>query len=396
MANDMKYLSAEEEAKLLKPIDEYIGKIQKQIDALRKDGSDKVQELKTHISLVRENKNYTKEEQAEIIRKDKEQMVKAKETEAANKDKVSKLIAEAEDYLKAHFKKDYYDKVAASCAAQKEQENAEYRKVREELKKEHESSLAKLSDKQEIKDEKYVYKNRLYDAQMLHESKLQEILKLIIENTNYMENVVAEVDGSVVKSNDSASDLSAMTEELSATMQDVGLAVNTINDNADNILKDVEIIATKSDDINQFSKEMKANAEKIESDARYNMVQTGEKVGNILDVLNKAIEDSKSVDQVNNLTNDILNISSQTNLLALNASIEAARAGEAGKGFAVVADEIRQLADSSRETANKIQSINSVVVAAVNNLSDNANNLVSYLQQTILPEFQTFVDGGVR
>lgn len=226
--------------------------------------------------------------------------------------------------------------------------------------------------------------------------KLQEILKLIIENTNYMENVVAEVDGSVVKSNDSASDLSAMTEELSATMQDVGLSVNTINDNADNILKDVEIIATKSDDINQFSKEMKANAEKIESDARYNMVQTGEKVGNILDVLNKAIEDSKSVDQVNNLTNDILNISSQTNLLALNASIEAARAGEAGKGFAVVADEIRQLADSSRETANKIQSINSVVVAAVNNLSDNANNLVSYLQQTILPEFQTFVDGGLK
>lgn len=226
--------------------------------------------------------------------------------------------------------------------------------------------------------------------------KLQEILKLIIENTNYMENVVAEVDGSVVKSNDSASDLSAMTEELSATMQDVGLSVNTINDNADNILKDVEIIATKSDDINQFSKEMKANAEKIESDARYNMVKTSEKVGNILDVLNKAIEDSKSVDQVNNLTNDILNISSQTNLLALNASIEAARAGEAGKGFAVVADEIRQLADSSRETANKIQSINSVVVAAVNNLSDNANNLVSYLQQTILPEFQTFVDGGVK
>jgi len=226
--------------------------------------------------------------------------------------------------------------------------------------------------------------------------KLQEILKLIIENTNYMENVVAEVDGSVVKSNDSASDLSAMTEELSATMQDVGLSVNTINDNADNILKDVEIIATKSDDINQFSKEMKANAEKIESDARYNMVQTSEKVGNILDVLNKAIEDSKSVDQVNNLTNDILNISSQTNLLALNASIEAARAGEAGKGFAVVADEIRQLADSSRETANKIQSINSVVVAAVNNLSDNANNLVSYLQQTILPEFQTFVDDGVK
>mgnify|MGYP000207186313 CR=1 FL=1 len=193
--------------------------------------------------------------------------------------------------------------------------------------------------------------------------KLQEILKLIIENTNYMENVVAEVDGSVVKSNDSASDLSAMTEELSATMQDVGLSVNTINDNADNILKDVEIIATKSDDINQFSKEMKANAEKIESDARYNMVQTGEKVGNILDVLNKAIEDSKSVDQVNTLTNDILNISSQTNLLALNASIEAARAGEAGKGFAVVADQIGKLAaDSAKSAVNTRDLIDKTLV----------------------------------
>ena len=92
--------------------------------------------------------------------------------------------------------------------------------------------------------------------------KLQGILKLIIENTNLMEGVVEAVDKSVAASNDSASDLSAMTEELSATMQDVGLSVNTINDNADNILKDVEIIATKSDDINQFSKEMKANAEK--------------------------------------------------------------------------------------------------------------------------------------
>lgn len=226
--------------------------------------------------------------------------------------------------------------------------------------------------------------------------KLQHILKLIIENTNYMENVVADVDVSVTQSNDSASDLSAMTEELSATMQDVGLSVNAINNNAEDIRNDVELIASKSDDINQFSKEMKSNAEKIESDARYNMSQTSEKVGNILDVLNKAIEDSKSVDQVNNLTNDILNISSQTNLLALNASIEAARAGEAGKGFAVVADEIRQLADSSRETANKIQSINSIVVTAVNNLSDNANNLVSYMQQTILPEFEMFVDSGVK
>ena len=226
--------------------------------------------------------------------------------------------------------------------------------------------------------------------------KLQQILKMIIENTNHMENVVREVGESVATSNDSATDLSAMTEELSATMQDVGHSVSVINNNTENVRGDVEMIAHKSGEINEFSKEMKANADKMESDARNNMDKTNETIGIILEGLGKAIEDSHSVGQVTSLTDEILNISSQTNLLALNASIEAARAGEAGKGFAVVADEIRGLADSSRETANRIQQINSVVVAADNNLSDNANELVGYIQNAILPEFEAFVESGVK
>ena len=169
-----------------------------------------------------------------------------------------------------------------------------------------------------------------------------------------------------------------------------------INNNTENVRGDVEMIAHKSSEINEFSKEMKANADKMESDARNNMDKTNETIGIILEGLGKAIEDSHSVGQVTSLTDEILNISSQTNLLALNASIEAARAGEAGKGFAVVADEIRGLADSSRETANRIQQINSVVVAAVNNLSDNANELVGYIQNAILPEFEAFVESGVK
>lgn len=226
--------------------------------------------------------------------------------------------------------------------------------------------------------------------------KLQQILKMIIENTNHMENVVREVGESVATSNDSATDLSAMTEELSATMQDVGHSVSVINNNTENVRGDVEMIAHKSGEINEFSKEMKANADKMESDARNNMDKTNETIGIILEGLGKAIEDSHSVGQVTSLTDEILNISSQTNLLALNASIEAARASEAGKGFAVVADEIRGLADSSRETANRIQQINSVVVAAVNNLSGNANELVGYIQNAILPEFEAFVESGVK
>lgn len=175
MANDIRCLSIEDEAKLLAPIDEYIGKIQEQIDALRVDGSDRVQALKTHIALTKEDKNYTKQERQEIIRKDKEQLEKAKEIEKKNKDKVSGLIADAESYLGAHYKNDYYRKVVESCAAATKAENAEYEGILERLKAEHTKALSELKDRQEIKDEKYVYKNRLYDAQMMHESKLQEI-----------------------------------------------------------------------------------------------------------------------------------------------------------------------------------------------------------------------------
>lgn len=226
--------------------------------------------------------------------------------------------------------------------------------------------------------------------------KLQNILKLIIENTNEMRVVVQEVQESVRTSNDSASDLSAVTEELAATMQEVGNSAGTINRNVDSVRGEVDTIADKSNSINDYSKEMKENADKMENNAKSTMQETGTKVQEILNVLNQAIEDSKSVDQVNSLTNEILSISSQTNLLALNASIEAARAGEAGKGFAVVADEIRQLADSSRETANRIQEINVVVTNAVHNLAGNANNLVEYLNESILPEFGNFVESGVQ
>ena len=224
--------------------------------------------------------------------------------------------------------------------------------------------------------------------------KLQSIMKMIIENSRKLEEVVSEVQQSVRTSNDSASDLSAVTEELSATMQEVGHSATIINQNADSVRSEVEMIADKSSSINDYSKKMKENADKMELDARTNMKETSTKVQEILEVLNQAIEDSKSVEQVNGLTNDILKISSQTNLLALNASIEAARAGEAGKGFAVVADEIRQLASSSRQTANRIQEINSVVINAVHNLAGHSNNLVEYMTDSILPEFENFVSSG--
>ena len=224
--------------------------------------------------------------------------------------------------------------------------------------------------------------------------KLQDIFKTIIHNSKRMETVVNEVRESVMTSNSSVSDLSALTEELSATMQEMSDNASLINSNTESVAGEVNQIAERTTEINNYTKEMKGHADSMESAARSNMESTGTKVNEILEVLNRAIEDSNSVNQVNSLTDDILNIASQTNLLALNASIEAARAGDAGRGFAVVATEISQLAAASQEAANRIQQINSVVTQAVHNLADNANGLVQYMNESILPQFEEFVTAG--
>ena len=175
MAENSVIISAEEEAKLLKPIDEYVEKIQKKIDALRVDGSDKVNDLKNQIAIAKENKNLSKAQRDKIIENSKKELENAKKVEANNKEEIKKLIAEAEDYLAKHYKKDYYDVVNNSCKAAKAEENSRYEKVKADLKSEHQKKIASLKDAEEIKAEKYVLKNKLFDAQMAHESKIQEI-----------------------------------------------------------------------------------------------------------------------------------------------------------------------------------------------------------------------------
>ena len=175
MAENSVIISAEEEAKLLKPIDEYVEKIQKKIDALRVDGSDKVNDLKNQIAIAKENKNLSKAQRDKIIENSKKELENAKKVEADNKEEIKKLIAEAEDYLAKHYKKDYYDVVNNSCKAAKAEENSRYEKVKADLKSEHQKKIASLKDAEEIKAEKYVLKNKLFDAQMAHESRIQEI-----------------------------------------------------------------------------------------------------------------------------------------------------------------------------------------------------------------------------
>lgn len=175
MANIDKILSYEEEQELLQPIDSYVGEIQRQINALRADGTDRVIALNNHIAIVKENANYTKEEKKAIIASDNEELAKAKAVEAQNKAAISALIKDAVSYLDKNFDSAYYTPVAQSCKLQKAAEETRYAEELAELKRQHAAELAKLTDQGEIKDEKYVYKNRQFDAKLKHDSTLQEI-----------------------------------------------------------------------------------------------------------------------------------------------------------------------------------------------------------------------------
>ena len=174
MAND-RILTAEQEMKLRQPIDDYIGKIQAQIDGLRKDGTDQVVAIQNTIDGVKRDRSLTKGEREDRLGELRRQLEKAKAVEAKNKDEVSKLIDQGVSYLKEHFDKEYYQPVKESCAQEKVKAKEKYDKKIADLAKEHQEIVSKLSAHQEIKDENYVYKNRRFDAKMELEKDYQAI-----------------------------------------------------------------------------------------------------------------------------------------------------------------------------------------------------------------------------
>lgn len=168
-------LTAEQEMKLRQPIEDYVGKIQGKIDGLRADGTDKVLSLQNQMDRVKKDRSLTSQEKEAETAKLRAGLDKAKSVEAQNKDEIVKLISDAEAYLTAHFDKEYYQPVKESCEKEKAAAKEKYQRKISQLGQEHQASLAKLTDHQEIKDEKYVYKNRLFDAKMELEKDLQQI-----------------------------------------------------------------------------------------------------------------------------------------------------------------------------------------------------------------------------
>ncbi len=198
---------------------------------------------------------------------------------------------------------------------------------------------------------------------------------------------VSSADGNIM-------DVSATMEELAAGMTEMASTAAHISTQTDVISNSMEDIAKQAGGGSDMAKDIKSRALKLKEEGIASKEKTNKMAAEIQESVKDSVAKSKDVERINQLTGDILNISSQTNLLALNASIEAARAGEAGRGFAVVADEIRVLADSSKNTANNIQAISLDVTNSVQQLADNANRMIDFILNVVMPDYDVLVNIG--
>lgn len=221
---------------------------------------------------------------------------------------------------------------------------------------------------------------------------LQGIMTSVQNATDQLNDAVGAVSEGADSADENVSNVSAAAEELAASMQEVTATIQQLANGCEEILTEIRSMNT---DANDSSKEMmnkKRQADINRGKAENAKVEMTEKFSQMDESVRKAVEESKSVNKIQELTNNILSIATQTNLLALNASIEAARAGEAGRGFAVVADEIRQLADDSRETANSIQEISNLVIGAVGDLANNATGMIDFVGSNVVSDYDSFMD----
>lgn len=231
-------------------------------------------------------------------------------------------------------------------------------------------------------------------------NQFMETLQGVIRDVKNGADVLSTSSGSVLtriqNAGDNVTNTTAAMEELSASMESVATSTNELQER-------VQVVREASVDIDEQARvgEEKANlikeeADAIRQEAATKKENTGAKMKELATVLEASVAESGQVDHIGELTNEILEIANKTNLLALNASIEAARAGDAGKGFAVVADEISKLAANSKETAGNIQQISDVVTSAVRTLADNAVQVIEFINENVLADYDAYVDTGAK
>ena len=225
-------------------------------------------------------------------------------------------------------------------------------------------------------------------------SKLRAMVALIDQAGIKMGDNVTDLTVNMSEVNDICNNNSATTEELAAAMEEAASATDTVNQTIATVKENAESIKALSQSGATLSTEVMERANQLKTTTENAGKRTDEMYAEVKQRTEVAMKQAEAVEKINELTHDIMEISSQTNLLALNASIEAARAGEAGKGFAVVADEIRKLADESRNTANGIQNISKMVTESVENLAGNAGKMLDFVNQDVLNDYKGMVESG--
>lgn len=234
-----------------------------------------------------------------------------------------------------------------------------------------------------MKDETGVLANSVNQMKTTTNEIVVKIMRTSLALNQELQDVFEQIkvlDLSLNEVSATTEELSASTEENAASSEEISAAANEIHNSSKYISEKAQSSLSVASSISTMSEQMKDSAKKSKQDAH--MIYNNSK-----DNLVVAIEKAKAVDKIHDLSNSILEITSQTNLLALNAAIEAARAGEAGKGFSVVADEIRKLAENSSLAVNSIQEVTKEIVLAVEELSDNSEGILRFIDSDVLPNY---------